>query len=656
MPKNLTDFIPSPAELSADAVVAARQRFEAYLTQFWAELDTRPNSVFGDITLTPFAVLATAVEVAMERFRSDLDLTNVAQGVMWDEDFVRAYLANFGVLSRDVVPANGTIKLTFNVDQDYIIDADTTFTFAAQVFKLNPEEGSPVTLYSTGTAGGRRVLTKTADDTYEVYLPVYGPPGSVVSDGDQATSTLTNTELTGVVASGNFDSGLPPETTPQLAVKAQKTFASANLTSRSGIISFMALRFPQILNATATITGDTEMIRAGRNPLGLLEGAIDVFVRSRTTFLTGEATLPLTYDLDAQAWVGQLRLPVIPAFMAIKSGIFQVNSFLNERGVNKVFSRSTHPYADNLGITYSRYEMLGIRIVDTAPSDFLPSFVSDVQSANTDGSSLVVQGEYASDVFNARPDRSVTIRFDSATTYQGLPAIQANVRDKTSGDVGTIYFVPNDVNSPTVGVIVKGTLDYKRMLNGLDLRFNPQNGIFDPASVIGTTFDFSFKGRSANFTVSYLYDPAIVQVDSVLQDPDNKPVNVSVLTRSPIVCYISGFTVNYRVPFGSRVDQAAARQSIANYINDIMFPDVYEEGVVGTILSTLGGVLQGTVKRATFYPSLAGVYRDANGVETNIPKVLSTTLVPPINDKGYGTRNIVYLLDPDNITFNVTVS
>jgi hypothetical protein len=652
----LTDFIPTPEEISPDAVIAARQRFEAFLSQFWAELDTRPNSVFGDISLTPFAAMVVAVETAMDRFRSDLNLNNVAQGVIFDDAFVRTFLGNFGVISRPTMAATGTVKLTFNVDTDYVIDGDTTFTFGAQVFKINPEEGSPVTVYNTASDGGRRMLTKTGDSIYEVFLPVYGAPGSLVNDQDQAATTLSNTELTGVVASGNFDSGLPPESTAQLAAKAQKTFASANLTSRSGITSFMAIKFPQILGATATITGDPEMIRAGRNPLGLLEGAIDVFVRSRTNFLSGEATLPLTYDLDAQAWVGQLRLPVIPSFMAVKSGIFQVNNFLNERGVNKLYARSIHPYVDNLGISYSRYEMLGIKVVDTNPADFQAPFISDVTNNSKDGSTLSVQGEYASDVFNAKSDRSVTIRFDSVTTYQGLSAIQANVRDKSSNEVGTVFLVANNTVSPTSGILVKGTLDYKRMLNGLDLVFNPQGGVFDPSIFIGMTFDFSFRGRTANFTVSYLYDPAIVQVDSVLQDPDSKPVNVSVLTRSPIVCYISNYVVSYRVPFGGRVDQSMARQFIANYINSIIFPNTYEEATIGNLIASLGGVLQSISKRGTFYPSLAGVYRDANGVETTIPRMPTTTLLPPLNDKGFGRRNICYLLDSDNITFNVTVS
>ncbi len=655
MAKTLTDLLPTPTDLDPADVVATRKRLESFLGQFWAELDTRPNSVFGDIHLTPFAVLMTGLEVAMDRFRSDLDLGNVAQGVIWDDDFVRSFLRNFGVTEQGMVPATGTIKLSFTDDKDYVFDADTTFTFGDQIFYVNRDEGSPITISNTAAKSPRRVLTRVSDGNYVVHLPVFGPAGTQIIDGSVAVTSFTATELTSVLAAGDFNSGLPPETTPQMALKAQKTFASANLTSRSGVISFLVLRFPQIIGASPTITGDREMIRPGRNPLGLLEGAIDVFVRSRAAYISGESTLPLVYDLDAQAWVGRINLPVVPAFMSVKAGVFQVSNFLNDRGVNQIYAQSSHPFVDNLGISYSRYEQLGIRIVDTDPADFTPSFVSDVK-ARSDGSSLVVNGEYAGYIFNTTPGRSVTIRFDSATTYEGMVALQANVIDKQTGETGSIFFVPNNTDTPTSGIVIKDTVDYKKFFNGMDLEFVPQDGVFNPSAAIGFLFDFSYQGRSANFTFSYLYDPALVQVDSVLQNPDNKPVNVSLLTRSTIICYIPQFVVNYRVPFGTRVDQDAARNAISNYVNSIMFPDVYEEAVVGMIINSLGGVLQNVTKTGRFYPSLATAYVDRDGAETPIPRPTSTTLAPPLNDLGFGARNISFLLDPENIIFNATVS
>ena len=474
-----------------------------------------------------------------------------------------------------------------------------------------------------------------------------------MTDGDTATSDLSLVQLVSVTAAGNFDQGLQPSTTPQLAMRAQRTYASANLTSRSGIISFLNLKYPQILGASAVITGDREMLRAGQNPLGLAEGAIDVFVKSNPYYSVGEAVIPLTYDLNTQTWVGRVALPVIPAFFSWKSGIFQVNNFQNERGVNRIYAKSLHPYVDNLGISYSAYEALGIRITDTSPLDFQASYVGDVGVIASDGSTLLIQGEYASDVFNTGSERSIVMRFDSVTTSQGLPAVQVNLKDLISGEVDSVFFVANDSSKPTFGVVDKTTHGYTHMLNGLDVSLIPASGLFDPMSTVGLSYQLNFRGRTANFTFNYYYDPFLVQVNSILQNPDYKPVNVSCVARSCIVCRITDFVVHYRITYGTRVDQSSARQAIANYVNQLIYPDVYEESRIGSIIQMYGArSLSHVDKHGQFYPSLAGTYVDFNQIETTVPRFTTTTLVPPVNDAGFGPRNVTYILNPQDITFN----
>ncbi len=656
MTTSFTDYLPNPADLNPDDVITARQRLQTFINQFWPELDTRPNSVFGDIHLTPLATLVAAIELAKNKLFSDLDLSNVARGIIYNPDFVAAYLKGLGVASINAVAATGVIKLTFSEDIDYSFDLDAPFTFGNQVFKIDPLEGNPVVVSGTNSQSGRRVLIQVAADQYVVFLPVKGPPGSVVNDGDSATFNLTISQLTGVSAAGDFDSGLMPDSLAQLAIKAQRNFASANLTSRSGVISFIHLRFPNSLGVSATLTGDAEMIRPGKTPLGLTEGAIDVFVKSKADFISSQSLVTLVYDSNLQAWVGQVLLPVIPAFMDLKAGIFQVGNFQNSRGVNKIFSKSVHPYVDNIGVAYSRYEKLGIMISDTTPDNFDASVLSGVTATVSDGTALQVQGEYMSDVFNAKPERNLTLRVDSVVTLNSQQVLQVNVRDNLSGEVGTLFFQPNVISSPNSAILMLQEGDYRRMVNGLNMKLIPPGGSLVMPDLIGFAYQFSFRGRSSSFTINYLYDPIVNAADAVVQNPDNKPVNVSVFTRSFLVCYISDFVINYRIPYGAQVNQEAIRQAVSNYVNSILYPDVYEESQISTIMSIFGGgSLMSISKRGVFYPSIGGVYVDRNGNQTPVPRIDTSTLMPPVNSAGIGARNVTYLLDPTNITFNATI-
>ena len=651
----LTEYLPDPADLDAAAVIETRKRLQAYLQQFWPELDTRPNSVFGDIYLTPMATLMTAAEIAVQRFKSDLDLANVAQGVVYDVDFVTAFLKNFGISTEGAINASGTIRLVFNVDQEYVIESSTTFTFGSAVFFINPEEGNPIYIKPTTEPNARRVLTKTGVDQYEVYLPVMGTPGAQINDGDAAVISVPIDTLVSINAVGKIDPGKPEETIVTLAAKAQRQFAAATLASRSGIISFCSARWPGLLALSATVTGDREMLRSGQNPLGIYEGAVDVFVKSSDTFSEGEAIVPLTYDIERQAWVGRLTLPVVPAFYNLAAGIFQTNDFQSSRGVNQIFAKSSHPTVRGVGVAYSRYEILGVAITDTNPVDFTPAYTGPITALTTTSVNLAVRGEYNGDLFNQYGSRSVRIRLDSVTTVDGLPAVQANVRDAVSGEVVSVFFVGDNDVTPTKGVIHKADAGYRTMFGGMDLELIPPSSSFVPADMVGLEFEFAYAGRVANFSVNYLYDPFLVQVDNVLRDPNHKPVNADPMARNFVTCHITQFTINYRTRYGQVVDVSAATEAIVSYLNSLGYPNQYEDSVVAAIMTNYGASgIQSITKKGYFYPSLAAAYVEDDGTEVTIPRVETTTLLPGTNDLGFGPRNVGYLVDRDTLVFNGT--
>ena len=93
----LDQYLPAANEIAPDIVLLVRQRLQKYLQDWWPELDTRPNSVFGDLYLTPMAVTVAALEIAYRRRDADLNLANVANGIVFNPVFVDGFLRNFGV-------------------------------------------------------------------------------------------------------------------------------------------------------------------------------------------------------------------------------------------------------------------------------------------------------------------------------------------------------------------------------------------------------------------------------------------------------------------------------------------------------------------------------------------------------------------------------
>lgn len=655
MALKLTEYLPDPSDLDPAAVIETRKRLSAYLSQLWPELDTRPNSVFGDIYLTPAATLMTTLEVAMARFKNDLDLGNVSAGKVYDVDFVTAFLKNFGVAADRAINASGTIKMVFSVDKEYVLESSTTFTFGESVFFFNPEEGNPIYIKPTTEPDARRVLTRTGQDQYEIFLPVTGTPGASVNDGDQAVSSVAIDELVSITAMGNMDAGKPADNIITLADKAQRQFSAASLTSRSGVVSFCSNRWPGLIAVAATVTGDREMLRSGVNPLGIFEGAVDVFVKSSDTLTKGEAIVPLTYDVERAEWIGRLTLPVVPSFYDLAAGIFQTNNFQSSRGVNQIYAKSAHPTVQNVGVSYSRYEILGVAIKDTNPVDFKPAVTGQAIARTPTTTGLDVRGEYNGSLFSQYGNRSVNIRFDSATEVDGLPAIRANVRDSVSGEVVVVYFIGNDSVMPTRGIILKDDPGYLAMFNGLDLDVVPATPTFVPETLVGLEYTFAYSGRVASFSVNYLYDPFLIQVDNVLGNPDHKPVNADPIARSFITCHITQFVVNYRTRYGQVLDAASATTAIVSYLNSLGYPNQYEDSAVSAILARYGASgIQSIIKKGYFYPSLAATFIDQDGVETSIPRIETTTLLPSLNDYGYGQRNIGYFIERDTLVFNGT--
>lgn len=646
----LQTYLPDPTDVNPEEILRVRQRISAYVRQFWPELDTRPNTPFGDLVLTPMATIMALNEIAARRFTNDLDLTRVANGIYYNEEFLQGFVRNFGVNLAEPVNATGTVRLVFSANADYVISTSSQFRFGSSVFSPDTED-SEIVIRSMGTIGAKYVLHRGASNNYEVHIPVVGPAGVSVDDGAGATTNLDITNFLAASAAGNFNSGAAPTSIVGQAQQALQTYASAGLTSRSGAMSFVHLRWPQISNVGATVTGDREMVRVGSNPLGVAIGAMDLFLRSSVDLPKHTLKTRLTYDPDQQAWVGLLDTDLVPAFFDLSTGIFQVGNFLNSRGVNTIYSRSNHDEIDDLSVTYSKNEDLGIVINDTDPTGFEEGYVTQPTILASDGSTMSTSGSFAGYIFGRADAKTVELRFDSEAESSGLDGVRVSVIDTDTGELDTIFIIPSD--SGTYGVVDKTTIGYQRRFKGLEISFHPVSGVFDPASTIGMKFSFTYQGRTSYFETTFPYEPLIQSVDQHVQSRDNKPANVSILTRSFIVCYIDMFVINYRIPRGELVDEETAREAIYRYLGSISYPDTYEETRILEILSNYGATgISSIQKSGVFHPSLADVFEHKDGTTTVIEKEQTTTLIPTANAFGYGVRNITYVIEPNTIRFN----
>ena len=656
---SLSDYMPSPSTIDTARIVQNREVGRIFLKSFWPELDTRPNSVFGDTMLTPWATLMAALEIAHERRESDLNLTNLASGIVYNNDFALKFLASLGATSRGTVDTTGVIRMMFTSNKQYVIDPASIITFNGDNYSFSTDEGDPIVIQPVGTADARMVLTRIGESQYVTYFPVSGTPGGTVADGTEATHNISQSELTSVVAVGDFDSGLLEEDVPALARKANQVFYSASLTTRGGAINFVRQQFPAIPGVSAVITGDTEMLRDMTNPMGIREGKLDLFVKSRTAYSPSEQVITLTLDTELDGWVGKLSFPQPPAFYDLNLGIFKVTNFDNEGSVNTVYAKSEDPRVDNVGVSFSNLETLGVLVQDTSPQNFQNHIISSITNASNNSASMSVEGVYASSVFSNVYERSVSLTFQKIEivedeTLGSVLAAVALAVDLNTLETTTVYFLPDNTSTPTIGQSRKD-FEFDKLFRGLTLKINSAPGDFVAGDLIGTKFTFSFRGQTAEFSVNFLIDPVMTSVEGKLSDPENRPAGIDVLTRSFIPCYINQFIINCRVPSGTTLDFETAQSDIFQYVNGITYPAVFEESVIGTIMIAAGASgITSLVKSGTFYPSLASVFVAKDGTETIIPREVSTSLVPSVNDFGVGAKNVSYILDLGTITFNAT--
>ena len=651
---NLADYLPGPEVLDPADVQAARSRLEQCVKSWWPELDTRPGSVFGDLHLTPLATMLASLEDAQRQRDRDTDLEAISRGLVTDVNLAKTFLANFGVTETSAAKSSGLVRMVFSVNQEVSLDPDMRFQAGSNLFNVVTKDGASLVVKPTGTAGARFVLTAESGQ-FVVYVPVQGTPGASVKAGATLTYGQALDGLVGITAAGDFDPGIVALSLPEMAIRARELFTAGGLGTRRGAVGLLRAHFPGLAGVSATLTGDAEMVRDTDNILGITQGAMDIMVRGGRSFQRATGKVTLTYNTARSAWVGRLVTPVTPAFFDLSFGVFQATRFANDRTQRRVMMRSTHPRQDSVGLSYSRFQQLGLVVDDLQPGESSPASIAPIVQISGTPAVLTVTGEYGGNVFATSSRRDLLLRVERVEanlTYGEVLVV--SVRDRLSEESGEIQMAANSSTSPLFAVPVASAA-YTQFFSGLALKLMPVDNNYTSDRFVGCSYQVTFQGRSADFDVGYFYDSALPQVEALLEHDDFRPAAMSVLPRGFAICHVSALAISYRVSFGQNLDLESLRQRIADYLNGLTWPDSFDSNRVAALMLEGGAsAVSAVVPQGIIYPSLASVYVDKAGVETVIPRIPTRTLLPPSGTQGLGLRNLAYLIEPSAITFNAT--
>ena len=302
--------MPAAAELSEDTLYETRERLEAYCKSVAPDVETNPNTVIGDLIITPQSYILAAIEQGMDRLMSDMQLENVAEGTIYNCEFVSQWLKNFAVDTTYLLKPSGVIRIIFKENKQYALDRHTTFTSGSYIFSCHLPNTGEFIIYPVGKevpAGvNGTTLIATGSGDFFADVPVIGETNiDAISAGTSFAMEPTFEQVGSVTAMCDFDAGTETISLQDLAKRARTTLHSASLNTRNGAINYLKSVCPFIECVYATHNGDREMLRDMHNAYGVSMGVLDLYARSKSYNFTEKQTLTLYLNDDWTAYVGE---------------------------------------------------------------------------------------------------------------------------------------------------------------------------------------------------------------------------------------------------------------------------------------------------------------------------------------------------------------
>lgn len=281
------EYYPDLAELSAQQLADARAKVVATLQPHFADIDLSPGTATGDAVVAPLAAFVAASEEAHGRLMSDLDLENVANGLVYSCAFVGKYLGNFAVYDVSNLRSFGLVRITFSANELVLLDKSMLFRFGNDdEWKLKTSsEATVVTILPAGSLPDNSldtyILSQTSATTWAVDLPLDGVMTTAISRGTVGIGTRLPTTTVGLSAAIDFLQGVPSASIADLARMARNTFHALTANSRGGTRALVLRHWPETRMVSPVINGDQEMQRAAAaHPLALQAPAMDLYFRS----------------------------------------------------------------------------------------------------------------------------------------------------------------------------------------------------------------------------------------------------------------------------------------------------------------------------------------------------------------------------------------
>lgn len=306
----INSYMPAAAELSQETLYDTRERLEEYFRSIAPDIETNPNTVIGDLIITPQAYMMAAIEQGMDRLLSDMQLENVASGLIYNCEFVSEWLKNFAVDTTYLLKPSGVIRIIFSENKKYEVDRHTTFKDGEQIFSCYMPNTGLFTVYPVGKpvpAGENGVtLIATGDGTFFADIPVIGETdASEIEAGTAFIMEPSFEEATSVSAMCKFDDGTETISLADLAKRARTTLHSSSLNTRNGAINYLKSTCPFIECVYAIHNGDREMLRDMHNAYGISMGVLDLYARSKSYNFTEKQVLTLYLNDDWTAYEGE---------------------------------------------------------------------------------------------------------------------------------------------------------------------------------------------------------------------------------------------------------------------------------------------------------------------------------------------------------------
>ena len=282
------EYFPDVDALSATALAASRDMVVRSLQPSMPDVDLAPGTPTGDLVVSVLGAYRAAAEEANNRLMSDLNLENVANGIIYSCNFVRGYLGNFAAHDVENLRATGLVRLTYtsaaartlplalrfrfgNTDDYSLAVSDSGSTHITLLAAGVPHDGKPDTYR----------LSQTSSSTWAVDVPLSGNLTAPVAAGTAGRATIVTPDLIGIVASVSFQSGVPSASLKDLARMARKTAFSMTSGSRASTAALVLRHWPETAMISPIVTGDEEMVRSPAGSAMVMQRpAVDVYVRS----------------------------------------------------------------------------------------------------------------------------------------------------------------------------------------------------------------------------------------------------------------------------------------------------------------------------------------------------------------------------------------